>query len=197
MKKRLAQFEELTGIKAVYTYVPYGQVRDKITTEAVAGSSEIDVVCYQDNWGPSLSIYLHPLDELLKRDGLDINRFTRKSLQARRPDRGGVTYGLPGARPSQMLFYRKGPFRCRGPQAADDLGRGCCCGCRHTVGQSDVSGRGDVLRQGQWPARTSSSGSIICGARAATSFHPTSRNPLHRSGCHRSHADVSGPFAEA
>mgnify|MGYP000703409155 CR=1 FL=1 len=38
-RKRLGQLEELTGIKAIHSYVPYGQLLDKITTEAVSRSA--------------------------------------------------------------------------------------------------------------------------------------------------------------
>lgn len=104
-QKRLGQFEEATGIKAVYTYVPYGQVRDKITTEAVAGSSAFDVVCYQDSWGPSLSLYLEPLDARIAKDSVDMNSYPQAYRQGSQMD--GKTFGLPIRGHPQMLFYRK------------------------------------------------------------------------------------------
>ncbi len=104
-EKRLGQFEEATGIKAVYTYVPYGQVRDKITTEAVAGSSAFDVVCYQDSWGPSLSLYLEPLDDRVAKDGVDMNSYPQAYRMGSQME--GKTFGLPIRGHPQMLFYRK------------------------------------------------------------------------------------------
>lgn len=121
-EKRLGEFEELTGIKAVYTYVPYGQVRDKITTEAVAGSSAFDVVCYQDSWGPSLSLYLEPLDALLARDGVDMNTYPQAYRQGSQME--GKTYGLPIRGHPQMLFYRKDLLDAAGvqpPKTWDEL----------------------------------------------------------------------------
>lgn len=113
-EKRLADFEEKTGIKAVYTYVPYGQVRDKITTEAVAGSSAFDVVCYQDSWGPSLSLYLEPIDAMLSRDGIDMNSYPQAYRQGSQID--GKTFGLPIRGHPQMLFYRKDLLEAAGVQ---------------------------------------------------------------------------------
>ncbi len=43
-RKRLGQLEELTGIKAIHSYVPYGQLLDKITTEAVSGITAYDLI---------------------------------------------------------------------------------------------------------------------------------------------------------
>ncbi|TCN39377.1 carbohydrate ABC transporter substrate-binding protein (CUT1 family) [Shinella granuli] len=104
-EKRFAEFEELTGIKAVYNYVPYAQVRDKIAAEAVAGSSNYDVVCYQDSWGPSLSLYLEPIDAWLARDGVDMNSYPQAYKLG--SEIGGKVFGLPIRGHPQMLFYRK------------------------------------------------------------------------------------------
>lgn len=38
-EKRLDEFEAATGIKVAYQYVPYGQLLEKLTTEAVGGGS--------------------------------------------------------------------------------------------------------------------------------------------------------------
>lgn len=104
-QKHLAEFEALTGIKANYEYIPYGQLRDKIATEGVAGSSNYDVVCYQDSWGPSLAQYLQPVDEWLKRDGIDMARYPDAYVQSSSFE--GKVYGLPVRSHPQLLFYRK------------------------------------------------------------------------------------------
>ncbi|WP_210338734.1 sugar ABC transporter substrate-binding protein [Ensifer sp. ENS06] len=137
-ERRLSAFEELTGIKAVYTYVPYGQVRDKITTEAVAGSSEYDVVCYQDTWGPSLSIYLQPLDEMLKRDGIDMDRYPQAYKLGSQID--GVTYGLPVRGHPQMLFYRKDLFEAAGVKPPTTWDEVAAAGAAIQSANPDVSG---------------------------------------------------------
>lgn len=104
-EKRFAEFERLTGIKPVYNYVPYSQLRDKITTESIGGSTAFDLICYQDSWGPSLATYLRPLDEWLARDGVDMGGYPQAYRLGSQVE--GKTYGLPIRGHPQMLFYRK------------------------------------------------------------------------------------------
>lgn len=120
--KRLAQLEELTGITAVHSYVPYGQLLDKITAEAVAGSSQYDLVTYQDTWGPSLSPYLEPLDAMVETDGVDLNSYPPVFVECSKYK--DVLYGLPVRAQAQLLFYRKDLFEQAGvqpPKTMDEL----------------------------------------------------------------------------
>ncbi len=103
-KKRLPQLEELTGIKLTQAYIPYGQLLDKITAEAVAGSSAYDLVTYQDSWGPALVPYIDPVDGWLKRDGLSLDTYPKAFARASAFD--GKTYGLPVRAQAQLLYYR-------------------------------------------------------------------------------------------
>ncbi len=102
---RLGELEALTGIKATYSWVPYAQLLDKITVEAVSGSSTYDLVTYQDSWGPSLSNYMEPIDAWLARDQFDFDSYPEVFRSASRFR--GVTYGLPVRGQAQLLFYRK------------------------------------------------------------------------------------------
>ena len=102
---RLGQLEALTGIKASYTWVPYAQLLDKITIEAVSRSSTYDLVTYQDSWGPSLSNYMEPIDVWLARDRFDFDSYPEVFRVASRFR--GVTYGLPVRGQAQLLFYRQ------------------------------------------------------------------------------------------
>jgi multiple sugar transport system substrate-binding protein len=104
-EKRLAEFEALTGIKVVYTYVPYGQLLDKITTEAVAGNGAYDVIAYQDSWLAALAGYLEPIDAQVKADNVDLNRYPAVFKEA--PTYEGKNYGLPVRAHPQLFFYRK------------------------------------------------------------------------------------------
>ncbi|QDD65256.1 extracellular solute-binding protein [Herbaspirillum seropedicae] len=58
---RFFYFEELTGIKVKYPYVPFTTIRDKLTAEMVAENGDYDVVSIMDVWAPSLKSLLHPL----------------------------------------------------------------------------------------------------------------------------------------
>jgi len=104
-RKRLGQLEDLTGIKAIHSYVPYGQLLDKITTEAVSGSTAYDLITYQDTWGSSLVPYMDPVEPLLARDNFDAGRFADVFVKASTYD--GKIYGLPIRGQPQLLFYRK------------------------------------------------------------------------------------------
>lgn len=120
--KHLGELEALTGIKATFSWVPYAQLLDKITVEAVSGSSTYDLVTYQDSWGPSLSNYIEPIDEWIARDKFDFDSYPqvfRKASAFR-----GVTYGLPVRGQAQLLFFRKDLLRQVGmppPQTWDDV----------------------------------------------------------------------------
>ena len=107
--RHLSQLEAMTGIKAHYSWVPYAQLLDKITIEAVAGSSTYDLVTYQDSWGPALSNYLEPIDAWLARDQFDLDSYPDVFRQATRFQ--GATYGLPVRGQAQLLFYRKDLLR--------------------------------------------------------------------------------------
>lgn len=104
-RKRLAQLEELTGIKAIHSYVPYGQLLDKITTEAVGGSTAYDLITYQDTWGASLVPYMDPVEPYLARDRFNADRFADVFVRASTYD--GKVYGLPIRGQPQLLFFRK------------------------------------------------------------------------------------------
>jgi len=106
--KRLAQLEELTGITAIHSYVPYGQLLDKITAEAIAGSNEYDLVTYQDTWGPALSPYLEPLDALVAEDGVNLGSYPPVFVECSQYK--DTLYGLPVRGQAQLLFYRRDLF---------------------------------------------------------------------------------------
>ena len=103
--QRLGQFESLTGIKVTFAWVPYAQLLDKITIEAVSGSTTYDLVTYQDSWGPSLSNYMTPIDAWIERDRFDFDAYPEVFRTASRFR--GVTYGIPVRGQAQLLFYRR------------------------------------------------------------------------------------------
>lgn len=117
--KRLAELEELTGIKAVHTYVPYGQLLDKITAEAIAGNDDYDLVTYQDTWGPALTPYLVPLDEMVATDGFDLSDYPPVFVEC--SSYKDTLYGLPVRAQAQLLFYRKDLFAEAGVQPPNTM----------------------------------------------------------------------------
>ncbi len=120
--KRLDQLKELTGITADYSYVPYGQLLDKITAEAMAQSDTYDLVTWQDSWGPSLSGYLEPLDQRIADDKVDMTDYPKVFVEsAKYKDK---MIGLPVRAQAQLLFYRKDLFDKAGvqpPKTMDEM----------------------------------------------------------------------------
>ena len=107
--KRVSQFTELTGIEVEFLMVPYPSLREKITADAVAGTGDIDLYCFLDGWGPSMTGFLTPLNDYLKADGIDLS----KKLPPAYIKGGtyeGVTYGIPTRGHPQLLLYRKDLF---------------------------------------------------------------------------------------
>ena len=103
--KRLDELKELTGITAVHSYVPYGQLLDKITAEAIAGSDTYDLVTWQDTWGPSLSGFLEPLDDRIAEDNVDLTDYPDVFVECSKYK--DAMLGLPVRAQAQLLFYRK------------------------------------------------------------------------------------------
>jgi multiple sugar transport system substrate-binding protein len=102
---RLAAFEELTGIRVKYQYVPFTSIRDKLTAEMVAENGDYDVVSVMDVWAPSLKNLLHPLNDGIRDKGIDMSRYPDAYLRASRNESGYI--GLPIRGHVQLLFYRK------------------------------------------------------------------------------------------
>lgn len=107
--KRLTAFTEQTGIKVTYTDVPFAAMREKLTAEMVAGSSDYDVVSVFDVWVPSMTAnFLEPLDSRLAARGIDMARYPAAFSNAGRI--GEAYYGLPMRCHCQVLFYRRDLF---------------------------------------------------------------------------------------
>jgi len=105
IKERAGQFTDLTGIQVEFAPIPYANLLDKITTEAVGGTGAYDAIWFTDSWGPSLANYFVPLNDRIKTDGLDLNRYP-KAYQESGAFKG-QQIALPLRGHPQLLFYRK------------------------------------------------------------------------------------------
>jgi len=104
LQLRDAEFTRLTGINVKYTEVPFPNLQEKVSAVGVAANGDFDIVNYLDSWGPSYGRWLVPLDKMIARDGLDMNRYPdafKKSVTV-----AGQTMGLPLRGHPQLLFYR-------------------------------------------------------------------------------------------
>jgi multiple sugar transport system substrate-binding protein len=113
--KRVGQFTELTGIEVEFLMVPYPSLREKITADAVAGTGDIDLYCFLDGWGPSMTGFLTPLNDYLTADGIDLSKKLPPAY-IKGGTYDGVTYGIPTRGHPQLLLYRKDLFQQAGVQ---------------------------------------------------------------------------------
>ena len=99
------EFTELTGIETEWTFIPFGSLQEKINAEGIAANGAFDVVNYLDSWGPPNAHWLYPIDSLMARDGISMERYP--AAFARSAQFEGKTLGFPLRAHPQVLFYRK------------------------------------------------------------------------------------------
>ncbi|MEM1401315.1 MAG: sugar ABC transporter substrate-binding protein, partial [Pseudomonadota bacterium] len=99
------EFTELTGIETEWTFIPFGSLQEKINAEGIAATGTFDVVNYLDSWGPPNAHWLLPIDELMARDGISMDRYPEAF--ARSAQFEGQTLGFPLRAHPQLMFYRK------------------------------------------------------------------------------------------
>ena len=102
---RDGEFTELTGIETEWTFIPFGSLQEKINAEGIAANGTYDVVNYLDSWGPPNAHWLMPIDDLMARDGISMDRYP--AAFARSAQFEGQTLGFPLRAHPQVLFYRK------------------------------------------------------------------------------------------
>ncbi|MGQ4808553.1 hypothetical protein NKDENANG_01936 [Candidatus Entotheonellaceae bacterium PAL068K] len=102
---RDGEFTDLTGIELEWTFIPFGSLQEKVASEGVAANGTFDVVNYLDSWGPPNSHWLAPIDDLIARDGLSMQRYP--AAFARSAQFEGKTLGFPLRAHPQLMFYRK------------------------------------------------------------------------------------------
>ena len=99
------EFTDLTGIEVEWTFIPFGSLQERINAEGVAANGTFDVVNYLDSWGPPNAYWLRPIDDLMERDGISMDRYPEAF--ARSAQFEGQTLGFPLRAHPQILFYRK------------------------------------------------------------------------------------------
>lgn len=99
------EFTDLTGIETEWTFIPFGSLQEKVAAEGIAANGTYDVVNYLDSWGPPNAHWLKRIDELMKRDGISMDRYP--SAFARSAQFEGETLGFPLRAHPQLMFYRK------------------------------------------------------------------------------------------
>nr|WP_319385502.1 sugar ABC transporter substrate-binding protein [uncultured Roseibium sp.] len=101
---RDGEFTELTGIETEWTFIPFGSLQEKINAEGIAANGTFDVVNYLDSWGPPNAHWLMPIDDLMARDGISMDRYPAAFARSAQFD--GKTLGFPLRAHPQLMFYR-------------------------------------------------------------------------------------------
>lgn len=105
---RSDEFTKLTGIKVTWDKTTFGALQEKVAGVGVAADGSYDIVNYLDSWGPPNARWLVPLDPLLKRDGISMDRYPSAFVKSVTYD--GKTIGLPLRSHVQIFYYRKDIF---------------------------------------------------------------------------------------
>lgn len=127
----LDQFEQETGIKVNLELYGEAQLREKCTTEFLAGSSTIDAFLMsplQDMTAYSNNGWVEPLDNWLEDPQFDWDDFSSAPMEQIRIKSTGETGALPLYSSVQLLFYRKDVFEEKGltpPADYDELLKVC------------------------------------------------------------------------
>ena len=99
------EFTDLTGIETEWTFIPFGSLQEKVAAEGIAANGQFDVVNFLDSWGPPNAHWLKPIDDLMARDGISMDRYP--AAFARSAQFEGQTLGFPLRAHPQLMFRRK------------------------------------------------------------------------------------------
>jgi multiple sugar transport system substrate-binding protein len=107
-KESAKAFTKKTGINVKFIETPYDNLLQNITTDGISNRGEYDLTVYLDTMGPSISQFLQPLDNYVKRDKIDTSQWPSAVLDESKYN--GKLISLPVRAHVQMLFYRKDIF---------------------------------------------------------------------------------------
>jgi len=123
MENQSKEFTDLTGINVVWDYTPWGAYQEKFMTEATAGSGNYDLMAWIDAWGAGVKNYLLPLDDLIKRDGIDMADYPKGFVESVKIGTD-KTLGMPFRGHGLVLYYNKEVFKKLGltpPKTWDEM----------------------------------------------------------------------------
>lgn len=127
LEKYLDDFEKQTGITVNLELYGESQLREKTTTEFLAGSSTIDAFMMsplQDMAAYSNNGWIEPLDNYLTDSDFDWDDFSSAPMDQIKIQSSGAVGALPLYSSVQLMFYRKDVFEEKGltpPKTYDEL----------------------------------------------------------------------------
>ncbi len=113
----LPKFEQATGIKVVQDDLPYAPLHEKLALALSGKTKAYDVFFCDEGYVPQLAAYLYPLEQLIKRDKLDVQDFVPITMQAGQWK--GKQVSLPMDSNVPFLFYRKDLLQAKGLKTPD------------------------------------------------------------------------------
>ena len=103
---RVGDFTGITGIDVNWDQGDWSGLLSKMITEGGANTNTYDIYMAYDAWGTTVRDYLMPLDDLIARDGYDIDDFA-PIYQDWSKLGTEQTLGIPYRAHFQIMFYRK------------------------------------------------------------------------------------------
>jgi multiple sugar transport system substrate-binding protein len=111
IREELPRFTAENGIEVKFEEVPYDAVRPKAIASLKATKGVYDVMFVDDIWLYEFvrNKYVHPLDDLIRRDEVDMDDFFPLVRKAE-AELDGKTWLIPQRADVQVLFYRTDHF---------------------------------------------------------------------------------------
>ena len=100
-----ADFEAKTVADIEIVDFPYATLHEKLLLDFTSQTGAYDVVSVACQWDGEMAPFMAPLDELIARDGFDIDAYDQNILD-NCGRWGGVVYGIPHANTPYCMAYR-------------------------------------------------------------------------------------------
>lgn len=110
LENNTKEFTDLTGINVTWDYTPWAAYQEKFMTEATAGAGNYDLMAWIDAWGAGAKNYFLPLDDLIKRDKIDMTDYPPGFVDTVKIGTNKVL-GLPFRGHGLVLYYNKDVFK--------------------------------------------------------------------------------------
>ena len=108
LQELLPEFEKQTGIKVEIEAIGYSDMHTKLVPQLISSQGSYDLIVVDFYWVGEFTKakWLMPLDDLVKRDNIDVNRYV-PALMNLVGQVDGTIYMLPFYNYSMALVYRK------------------------------------------------------------------------------------------
>ncbi len=157
------EFEEATGATVTVVAFPYQNLHDNAATDLITETGAYDVMSVAYQWDGEFAPFLSPLDDLIERDGFDMEGFipniaTLSGLWE------GNRNGIPQANDARGIVYRTDLFEAAGlerPASWQEYNEHAAALTTDDVYGASWVGLGEQL-QGSWLSRYWEQGQPLC-----------------------------------